>query len=80
MSEKGTAGWLQREMLEWVLQRVKQGARFAGNAEDAGRFGVLLTLISQPVAVRRVPDKMAGLAGNVIITGTVRVRYRKPPK
>jgi hypothetical protein len=77
MSEQETAGWLQREMLVWLLPRVKQGARLAGQAEHAGRCGVLLTLIRQNAHVDRGPAKMAG---EVITTTTVRLRYRKPPK
>ena len=34
MSEQETARWLQRETLKWMLPRVKQGARLAGQAEQ----------------------------------------------
>ena len=77
MSEQETARWLQRETLKWMLPRVKQGARLAGQAEHAGRFRVILTLMRSKVAVDR---GLATVAGNVITQTTVRLRYRKPPK
>ena len=77
MSGQEAAGWLQREMLEWLLQRVTQVAIMAGNARHAGRFGVLLMSIKQGVAVDR---GSANIADGVITTTKVLLRHSKRPK
>ena len=78
MNRQEAAGWLQREKLEWLPLRVTQGARMVGNARHAGRFGVLLTLINQDVAIDCGPA--AKVEDGVITTTKVLLRHSKRPK